>query len=224
MEKIIFLSASFPRRERDKTFYQTADPEEITQALTALSNEAFKTGWQLLFGGHPSVSTLVLSCASHACSPAERETPIANQEKLPVVVYQSEAFGDAHYSKMFQDCLNCVWIKARGETARFTTSHTLIPASVRNSLKAMRRKMLAESNPTAGVFIGGMEGIIQEAELFLDLFPGRPAFFIGAPGGASLECAHRFDSGTENKVPRSELMKARNYRMLMKNILGAVQN
>lgn len=39
----------------------------------------------------------------------------------------------------------------------------------------------------AGLLVGGMEGILAEAELFEALQPGRPLLPVRAPGGAARE-------------------------------------
>jgi hypothetical protein len=53
----------------------------------------------------------------------------------------------------------------------------------------MREAMLAETRPNGGLFVGGMEGIIDEWDLFAQIRPGRLRFPLGAPGGASVRLA-----------------------------------
>ena len=53
----------------------------------------------------------------------------------------------------------------------------------------MREAMLADYSFTAGVFIGGMGGIIQEFDMFRRLQPTAAALPIVSTGGATLQIA-----------------------------------
>jgi hypothetical protein len=57
------------------------------------------------------------------------------------------------------------------------------------SLAKMREMMITESRPCCAVFIGGMEGIIDEFKRFVVNYNDRPVYCIGAPGGAATELA-----------------------------------
>lgn len=58
------------------------------------------------------------------------------------------------------------------------------------SLASMRREML--SGPFHGaVFIGGMEGVVDEYALFTSLHPGAVVLPLYAPGGAARDLAVR---------------------------------
>jgi hypothetical protein len=54
------------------------------------------------------------------------------------------------------------------------------------SLLAMRRRMLSDYHYEAGVFIGGMEGVEEEFELFRQLHPNATILPIASTGGAAL--------------------------------------
>jgi hypothetical protein len=54
------------------------------------------------------------------------------------------------------------------------------------SLREMRRHMLTEWNYTAGVFIGGMEGVEEEYRLLKQLQPQAKLLPIASTGGAAL--------------------------------------
>jgi len=49
----------------------------------------------------------------------------------------------------------------------------------------MRRQMVEETQPSACVFIGGMEGILDEHGLVAEMVPESPRFVLGGPGGAA---------------------------------------
>ena len=57
------------------------------------------------------------------------------------------------------------------------------PTQAPRSLELMRRQMLVDEKPVAAIFIGGMEGVIVEHDLFRDLFPDAPTYALGHPGG-----------------------------------------
>ncbi|MGK7898482.1 MAG: hypothetical protein AB4372_33920, partial [Xenococcus sp. (in: cyanobacteria)] len=56
--RIIFLSASFPRkdREKDKEFFREYSPDDITDAVNALVRAVLSAGGKLIFGGHPTIT------------------------------------------------------------------------------------------------------------------------------------------------------------------------
>ena len=49
--------------------------------------------------------------------------------------------------------------------------------------------MLSRPNFRAGVFIGGMDGIEAEYEIFTKYHPRAPTIILGVPGGAALDLA-----------------------------------
>ena len=49
----------------------------------------------------------------------------------------------------------------------------------------MRRAMLTDQPIRAGVFIGGMEGVEDEYELFRQIHPNLPAYAIASTGAAA---------------------------------------
>lgn len=63
----------------------------------------------------------------------------------------------------------------------------LIPAemNVKESVASMRYHMLTENHFSAAVFIGGMNGIIDEYDLFRQHFPEAKIIAVRAGGGAS---------------------------------------
>jgi hypothetical protein len=59
------------------------------------------------------------------------------------------------------------------------------------SLLQMRQKMLSRDDLSAAVFIGGMEGVLEEYRIVSELHPGFTTLAIPAPGGAARELAER---------------------------------
>ena len=61
------------------------------------------------------------------------------------------------------------------------------------SLLHMRKKMFAEYSFTAGIFIGGMKGIIAEFELLRKMHPEADIVPVVSTGGATIEVARRME-------------------------------
>jgi SLOG cluster3 family len=138
--------------------------------VVALARACLTAGFRLVTAAHPTVAPLLLYVAA--------EFPAAEAQR--VIVYQSELFEDVLPSatRRFEaDGIgSLIWTAAaKGDRPE--------PGHWEDSLAIMRARMLEESNPVAACFIGGMEGILQEFSMFTRLFPGRPTYPIGRPGG-----------------------------------------
>ena len=59
----VFLSASFPTGSRGER-YRPYDPAEVADAVTAVVRALFIAGGSLVFGGHPTITPLVLHVAA----------------------------------------------------------------------------------------------------------------------------------------------------------------
>lgn len=158
----VFLSASFPSGIRGEGF-RPYDPAEIADAVTAVVRALFNTGVQVLFGGHPTITPLVLFVAAE------------HGVHQSVEIYQSKWFD----------------LEIPAETIRLQDLGfgrivwTERGTDVAQSLLTMRTRMLSESRPRAGVFIGGMEGVVDEWDLFGELLPDYPRIPLRGPGGAA---------------------------------------
>lgn len=153
----IFLSASVPRT--DSEYYDQCDPMLIQAALrtflfTVLGRK------HLVFGGHPSISPLILA----AC----KEVGVAN--KAAVTIYQS------NYFKTVQP-------KENTEFANFIVTQATSDRT--SSLEKMRSFMLRRHRFEAAVFIGGEDGVLQEHALFRQRHPNAKILALKSPGGAA---------------------------------------
>lgn len=159
----VFLSASFPSGKRG-TRFEPFDPGAIADAVTAVARAVLVAKGRLLFGGHPTITPLVLMVAS------ELEIEGA------VDVFQSRWFADqiTRETRTLQD-------------AGFGEIHwTPQRATREQSLETMREAMLAHDRKLiAGVFVGGMEGVREEYELFRRFQPLVPRVSLVGPGGAA---------------------------------------
>ena len=159
----IFLSASFPSGERALRF-EPFDPGAIADAVTAVVRAVLVRTGRLLFGGHPTITPLVLMVANELGT------------KDSVDIFQSEWFED----QITQET------RTLAEAGYGSISWTPKLPTWEESLQAMREEMLGgDRTPIAGVFVGGMEGIVDEYRLFLRCQPGVPCISLVGPGGAA---------------------------------------
>jgi len=161
----VFLSASVPLPERDSKFYANSDLLAIRDAIKSLVEIVLPVG-TLTFGGHPAITPLIsLYVREMSFKPSQ------------VTVYQSLFFEE----------------KFPEENERFVNLRAT-PAGMdeHKSLKIMRTEMIKSRKFDAAVFIGGMEGIIEEYKLFSKLHPNTPALPIASTGAAARQI---FDEG-----------------------------
>src|SRR5438045_3972849 len=88
----VFLSASYPSIERAPEYFQTADPDEISHCIVAVARAVISADGRLVFGGHPSVSPLVLMIANEY---ARCRQGFQKDAPPRILVYQSAVF-DSH--------------------------------------------------------------------------------------------------------------------------------
>jgi hypothetical protein len=179
--KTVFLSASRPSRE--KRFFRVANEAEMEEGVRSLARAVFAERGRLVFGAHPSISPLIVEVATEYFDP---QWNAAAGKERPVTIYQSEAFQDAippatraleslGYAKI-------LWTEDRnGE--RYNPSNKDEEQCI-ESLAHMRDRMFKETKPVAMVAAGGMEGIVREAQLFLEMFPGN-IYVLTSFGGAA---------------------------------------
>lgn len=165
----VFLAASIPDPARwDGVF----DALEITDAVVAIGRAVLSAGARLVTAAHPTIAPLLLYIAA--------ELPKADDPR--VIVYQSAVFDDILPEATLR-------FEADGIGTLIRTGavgdEPADPAQAPRSLALMRERMLAETAPTAAIFIGGMAGIPSEHDLFNELRPGRPTYPLGYPGGAA---------------------------------------
>jgi hypothetical protein len=172
----VFLSASVPLPERDRRFFETADVLAIREAIKALVEVVLPVG-RITCGGHPAITPLLALFV--------REAGVTRDH---LTVYQSAFFQGAF----------------PGENDQFT--NVVIVPTVSNdrekSLLAMRRQMIRSRQFAAGVFIGGMEGVLAEARLISEIHPGTALLPIASTGAAAREL---FDSGEYPQEAANEL-------------------
>lgn len=157
--KKIFLSASIPSIGRE--YFEESNPLLIREAVVAFTRVCMEYNIEFYFGGHPAISPLVYQIAKNYLG--DRDAPIR--------IYQSAWFKDKTPEEI-KYYGNIVW--------------TPKCENVGASVQLMRRQMFEENKDTCcAVFIGGMNGIIDEAEKVSTLFPGVKLLPIASTGCAS---------------------------------------
>lgn len=195
--KHIFLSASIPSPERDARYYETADMIGIRDAVRALAATILPHA-RLVWGGHPSITPLIREVLG-------RVGVSSGEIGRHVTLYQS-----AFFEGMFpvdNECVEHIVLTqvkfSRGEKDRNA------------SLAEMRERMLAPvQDYVAGIFIGGMEGVEDEYELFKEYHPGALALPVASTGGAALEIYNRHSESFDIRLKNDY-----DYRTLFNGLL-----
>lgn len=154
----IFLSASIPE-ERNSEYFNSADVIAIRDSVIALVRVALPT-YKLIWGGHPSITKLVANVLVHS--------NINIQDS--VTLYQS-----LYYKRFFplenDSVANIILTPDMGDQESSDTE--------------LRERMIGENNYYAGIFVGGMEGVEKEFEMFVQKHPYAKVFPIASSGAAA---------------------------------------
>jgi hypothetical protein len=187
----VFLSSSVPLPTRNKAYFDTADVLAIRDAVRALVIVVVEKNIQLIFGGHPAISPMIRLQITQAGVPVGQR----------VVMYQSQFFK----REFPKDNTAFERVELVNE----------VPGDREASLLKMRDAML--SGPfQAGIFIGGMEGVEQEYEMFRERNPDTHLFPIASTGAAA---ARLFNADSELQRKWPELRDEISYLTLMRNLL-----
>lgn len=159
----IFLSASIPTPGRE--FYGTADPLQIQLAIRALLALALGRR-HIVFGGHPSITPMIAA----ACD------GLGLQFLDSVTLYQSRFYAK-DFPEHNQRFGNKVLIEAG--------------ADAKSSLEILRRAMFTAHNYDGAVFVGGMNGVLDEHELFHKMHPNAAIVPVAQTGAAAAALSKR---------------------------------
>jgi hypothetical protein len=157
----VLLSASVPVVGRGD-YFKSADPFLIQLAVRELVILLMRSGKKLIWGGHPAITPMVWAVCE------DLEVRYAES----IVLYQSQFFEEM-YPDENQRFTNVVYVEAE--------------PTVELSLTKMRRQMIGRRELEGAVFIGGMEGVLEELALYQELHPGQPIVPVLATGGATLD-------------------------------------
>jgi hypothetical protein len=188
----VFLSASVPLPSSNPTYFETANIIAIRDAVRALTIVVSEKNIKLVFGGHPAISPMIRLQIAQT----------GNRVGDHVVMFQSSFF-----KRQFPDD-NAAFEKVEMVDA--------VQNDREKSLLYMREVMLAKPFD-AGVFIGGMEGVEQEFDMFRQLQPDIPVFPIASTGAAAGILFDR-DGDLQHKHP--ELRDEISYLTLMRDLIA----
>ncbi len=172
----VFLSASIPYPDRDKKFYDTADIVGIRDAVRALATVVIPKA-HLIWGGHPSITPLIRFVMGKMNADLKKH----------ITLYQSLYFED-HFP-----------------ADNFAFENIILTEKKINrevSLEIMRNKLIAENDFKVGIFIGGMEGVSEEYEMFTQRHPYALSLPVASTGAAAKlvydKQPQKFDSRLQN--------------------------
>jgi hypothetical protein len=185
----VFLSASVPLPNRDARFMATADIIAIRESVKALVTEVVPKGI-IVFGGHPAITPLVALLLRGLGQDAARR----------IVLYQSAFFTD-QFGPENDEFLDVRIVPA-------------VRSSREASLRSMRQHMISDTAFHAGVFIGGMEGVLDEFAMFQELHPNAACWPIASTGAAAKEL---FD---ERSTRRREFLDEITYATLFRKLIS----
>lgn len=188
--KNIFLSASTPLPERDKKYYNTSDIIAIRDSVIALATTVIPKH-RLVWGGHPSITPLI--------NYVMQKKGLVIQEHM--IIYQSKFF-----EKLFPEDNN------QFENV-FQTDNL---GERDNSLLLMRKTMLNSCQFSAGIFIGGMDGVEEEYKLFREYYPNAIIIVLASTGAAAKIIYNELLPG---KFKNERLVKDYGYMSLFQELL-----
>lgn len=169
--KAVFLSTSIPEPGRE--YYGTTNPLLIQAAVRALAVLLLGRR-RIVWGGHPSITPMIVA----ACD------GLGVEYQSVVTLYQSRAF-QKDFPKENRHFANVELVDAE--------------ATVEASLTALRTRVFSDFAFDGGVFIGGMNGIIDEHDMFVAAHPKAKVVVVSSPGGAAADLAKRYlyDASTD---------------------------
>jgi hypothetical protein len=184
----VFISASRP--SRDEKFFRVASEAEMEEGVRSLARAVFAEGGHLAVGAHPSISPLIVDVATEYFDARWEGNAPGVADDPPVTVYQSNAFQDVipPATRALENLgyANILWTDARnGE--KYDTSIKDREQCL-ESLAHMRFRLFSETRPIALVAAGGMQGVIRETRMFLEMFTGN-VYVLTSSGGASEKLA-----------------------------------
>jgi hypothetical protein len=155
----VFLSASNSLSHRHPKYLETADVAAIRDSIRAVVSVVVPG--QIVFGGHPTITPLV-SLLVRGMTPEVRKH---------VILYQSLFFNPRFPPEV-----------SEFEEVRFIDA---VEGDLDASLTKMRWAMIGSRNFDAAVFLGGMEGVEIEYDIFRRLHPDKPAYPVASTGAAA---------------------------------------
>ncbi len=214
--KNIFLSASIPLPERHPKYYDTADMIAIRDAVIALTTIVLPHH-RIVWGGHPSITPLIyfviermivnnLKRDDWQIKLSEEEqhvldTNLKSQIQNHITLYQSLFFKD-RFPEDNEKFENIVFTENVGD--------------IHSSIQLMRNRMLTENKFAAAVFIGGMDGVEVEFNMFREIHPEAILLPLASTGAATKIV---YDNLLPERHQNERLVKDYGYMSLFQKLL-----
>lgn len=160
------------QRQTTQRYFEHREPARIRAAVVALTLAALARRVRLIFGAHPAITPMVLAAALDVGG-------------VPgsILIFQSEFFE----RRLPEEA----WSLAKWSAGSLLMT-PLVRAgrptdSQNQSLTVMRSLMVASPLLRGAVFVGGMDGIKEEARLFRQKHRALPQYAIASTGSAAQE-------------------------------------
>ncbi len=224
--KSIFLSASIPLPERDAKYYDTADIVAIRDAVIALTTLVLPHH-RIVWGGHPSITPLIYYVMEKTIkNKVEREdgfTKKSLEDQERIIFHRTQEEISSHV-RLYQSKFFEKFFPEDNNKFRNVEFTDVIEDDRDKSLLHMRERMLDESEFSAAVFIGGMEGIDGDKEkniegeykMFVDRYPNALLLPIASTGGATKII---YDTVFPEKLKNERFVKDYGYMSLFQKFL-----
>jgi SLOG cluster3 family len=173
-------------RELSTRYVQSAQPQRIRLAVMELTKAALMRHAQLIFGAHPAISPMVLEAARNV-----------GVEPDSILIFQSDFFAN----RIPRSTLALAdWSAGRLFLTPQRPARRQYNAR-KESLGKMRSLMVSPPNLRGAIFVGGMEGVEEEAKLFKSAHPNLPCYAIASTGSAALDLFDRTPRRTPSGAP-----------------------
>lgn len=157
--KTFFLAAGVPLKSRAPLYYESADVVAIRESLRGFM-AAILPKARMVFGGQPAITPMIRSIAND----------LGLDVRDHIILYQSK-----HFRLDFPP-----------DNAAFERVVLTEDTGTREgSLRVLRDRMFSDYEYDAGVFIGGMEGVEVEWDLFRSTQPNALALPVASTGAAA---------------------------------------
>lgn len=214
--KNIFLSASIPLPERHPKYYNTADIIAIRDAIIALVSISIDK-YQIIWGGHPSITPLIyyvmermivnnLDREDYSLVLSDVEKNQVNQKLKTKIQKHVKLYQSLYFKEIFPDD------NEKFENIIFTEN----VGDIHSSIQLMRETMFSENDFSAAVFIGGMDGIEVEFNMFKEKHPEALLLPIASTGAATKII---YDNLLSNDLKNERLVKDYGYMSLFQKLL-----
>jgi hypothetical protein len=214
--KNIFLSASIPLPERHPKYYDTADIIAIRDSIIALVSISLDK-YRIIWGGHPSITPLIYYVMERLIvNTLQREdySLILTVEEKEEVSRKLKARVQKHV-KLYQS----LYFKSifpedneKFENIVFTEN----VGDIHSSVQLMREKMFSENEYSAAVFIGGMDGIEVEFNMFKERHPNALLLPVASTGAATKIV---YESFLADNLKNERLIKDYGYMSMFQKLL-----